>query len=436
MRYQLDLLEPSHDGTVENDQTSHAPIVLLAGSSSSLKQDSRLYLNVSHPFSTFICGSQGSGQSHTLSCILENCRIPSRAGRVPSPLTGLVFHYVTFIGDTVESPCEAAFLSSHPDVQVRVLCSPTKVNSIRGCYSRFNIPVDVLELDQSHLNIKRIMDLMAVKQDNGEIPLYMHTGKRILREMRITQQGTKGSFDYQTFKGRVMYSGLNRGQLGPLKQRLETLENFTPEGQCFRAGHLTIVDLSCPCISPETACSLFNICLGSFLEQEQSIGRVIALDEAHKIWLVHLETLVSVVGLQRHLAARVVVSTQEPTVSTDLLNLCSVTIVHRFTSPERLRTLQKHLAAAAANPFTPKTKSENTSNDTGELSTDQNLSSLFDNVVQLGVGEALLFAPSAIVRASVGQDGRVEFHPLGSEFLPIKVRARLTSDGGKSVLSL
>ncbi|KAE8312119.1 hypothetical protein BDV41DRAFT_307779 [Aspergillus transmontanensis] len=75
------------------------------------------------------------------------------------------------------------------------------------------------------------MDLMAVKQDNGEIPLYMHTGKRILREMRITQQGTKGSFDYQTFKDRVMYSGLNRGQLGPLKQRLETLESFTPEGQ-------------------------------------------------------------------------------------------------------------------------------------------------------------------------------------------------------------
>ncbi|KAE8312120.1 hypothetical protein BDV41DRAFT_539835 [Aspergillus transmontanensis] len=55
------------------------------------KVDPRLYLNVSHPFSTFICGSQGSGKSHTLSCILENCLIPSRAGRVPSPLTGLSF---------------------------------------------------------------------------------------------------------------------------------------------------------------------------------------------------------------------------------------------------------------------------------------------------------------------------------------------------------
>ena len=100
----------------------------------------------------------------------------------------------------------------------------------------------------------------------------------------------------------------------------------------------------------------------------------------------------------RHLAARVVISTQELTVSTDLLNLCSVTFVHRFTSPEWLRTLQKHLAAAAANPVTSPAKPGNTTHDTGESSADQNLSSLFDNVVQLRIGEALLFAPSAIWR--------------------------------------
>ena len=46
---------------------------------------------------------------------------------------------------------------------------------------------------------------------------------------------------------------------------------------------LTIVDLSCPCITAEAACSLFNICLGLFLEQPTSIGRVVALDEAHKV---------------------------------------------------------------------------------------------------------------------------------------------------------
>jgi hypothetical protein len=47
-------------------------------------------------------------------------------------------------------------------------------------------------------------------------------------------------------------------------------------------GSLTIVDLSCPCVTAEAACSLFNICLNLFLEQATSIGQVIALDEAHK----------------------------------------------------------------------------------------------------------------------------------------------------------
>ena len=63
------------------------------------------------------------------------------------------------------------------------------------------------------------------------------------------------------------------------------------------------------------------------------------------------ETLVSVVRLQCHLAARVIISTQEPTISTTLLNLCSVTIVHRFTSPEWLRILKNHIAGACDSSF-------------------------------------------------------------------------------------
>lgn len=35
--------------------------------------DPRLFLNVNVPFSAFICGVQGSGKSHTMSCILGKC---------------------------------------------------------------------------------------------------------------------------------------------------------------------------------------------------------------------------------------------------------------------------------------------------------------------------------------------------------------------------
>lgn len=95
------------------------------------EKDPRLFFNVSSPSSTFICGSQGSGKSHTLSCILEGCLIPSEAGSLSNPLTAVVFHYDTFICDNGGSPCEAAFLASHSQVNVRVLCAPTNIKTIQ-----------------------------------------------------------------------------------------------------------------------------------------------------------------------------------------------------------------------------------------------------------------------------------------------------------------
>lgn len=96
-----------------------------------LIDDPRVFFNVAAPSSTFICGSQGSGKSHTLSCLLENCLIPSDANKLPRPLMGLVFHYDTFICDGGGSPCEAAYLSSDPNIKVRVLCSPTNLRTIK-----------------------------------------------------------------------------------------------------------------------------------------------------------------------------------------------------------------------------------------------------------------------------------------------------------------
>ncbi|XHG06018.1 hypothetical protein AWENTII_009229 [Aspergillus wentii] len=420
----------------------------LSGPVTSVADDPRLFFNVTAPSSTFICGSQGSGKSHTLSCILENCLISSQAGRLPSPLGGVVFHYDTFISDSFGSPCEAAFLSSHPDVEVRVLCSPTNVHTIQACYSRFNISVTPLQIDQRYLNTKRMMDLMAVGQDDGPMPLYMHTVQRVLREMRIVQQRTQTGFDYQEFKRRMRSSNLTPAQLEPLSQRLATLESFMSQPQGGLSGgkeksiprgtdwkskprRLTVVDLSCPCISPETACSLFNICLGIFLEQDPCVGKVVALDEAHKYMNRSIEargfteTLLSAVRLQRHLGVRMIISTQEPTISTALLNLCSVTIVHRFSSPEWLRALHKHIAGAAGAPFSVQTESD---------SAVAPAQSLFNQIVDLRVGEALIFAPSAIV-GEIQDDGQLSLRRLGHGSLRVQIRNRLTTDGGRSVLA-
>lgn len=142
------------------------------------------------------------------------------------------------------------------------------------------------------------------------------------------------------------------------------------------------------------------------------------------------DNLLSVIRQQRHLATRVLISTQEPTISPKLLDLCNVIIAHRFTSPEWLSFMKRHLAAIAV---------EAESN------------ALLARIVGLNEGEAYLFAPAGIISnrdfepiyAQENPDGEggsdededEDVGKLGLGYLKIKVRKRLTEDGGKSVLA-
>jgi hypothetical protein len=73
-----------------------------------------------------------------------------------------------------------------------------------------------------------------------------------------------------------------------LKQRLELLESFIDqEGStsslCFEAGGVTIIDLSCPFVDANTACMLFQIGISMYLDSNSTTGKVIVVDEAHKV---------------------------------------------------------------------------------------------------------------------------------------------------------
>lgn len=201
------------------------------------------------------------------------------------------------------------------------------------------------------------------------------------------------------------------------------------------------------------------------------MGKVIALDEAHKYMGEQsaecrslTQSLLSTIRLQRHLGTRVIISTQEPTISPKLLDLCSVTIVHRFTSPDWLRMLSGHLAgistAASVAIAMSKIDSLKSIDDTAAVmhgdqgegvgaacsvgiqfqsSKENPAAELFSHIVKLKVGEALMFAPSAILDKKGGGVGEkacpVEFKVLGHEVLKIRIRKRLTADGGRSIMA-
>lgn len=81
-----------------------------------------------------------------------------------------------------------------------------------------------------------MLDLMATQQTEGSVPLYINVVRRILREMRVEQQILGGGFRYSDFKNRLANADLSVGQIGPLNQRLDTLESFMPEPQAQDAA--------------------------------------------------------------------------------------------------------------------------------------------------------------------------------------------------------
>jgi len=151
--------------------------------------------------------------------------------------------------------------------------------------------------------------------------------------------------------------------------------------------------------------------------QWQSVnGKIVVLDEAHK-YLINSDTarltqsISSIIRLQRHLATRVIIATQEPTViPSTMLDLASFIICHRFTSPSWCRHLARHVSAG----------------DNGETA------QWFQDVMLLATGQCVVFSPSALMMTSDDSSVRL----LGRDYLKLRVRPRLTLDGGTSLLAV
>jgi hypothetical protein len=102
--------------------------------------------------------------------------------------------------------------------------------------------------------------------------------------------------------------------------------------------------------------------------------------------------------VQRHNGIRVIMATQEPTTSGRLLDLCSVSIIHRFNSPAWFTAIREHLSGAST-----MVKSD----EDGEK--DASRADLFRSILALEVGESLVFSPNSWVQGGEvpGSGGRV-----------------------------
>ncbi|KAF9815552.1 hypothetical protein IEO21_04552 [Rhodonia placenta] len=280
----------------------------------------------------------------------------SPIGMTEKAVAGLVLHYGE--GGASALPNETAWLghSSVSGVQVppvHVYVSQSSLQTMRKVYAPLgnNVHVEPFLLSESELDAEAFQAMMAVGSSDSA-PLYVQTIRSILRDLGE-------NFTYAAFQRelKVHKEGFNPAQLAGLKQRLALLEAFLDLKQHsskkrFAQGQLTIVDLSDPFVDPAAACDLFQIVIRMFIRADVGTGKVLVVDEAHKYLSAHkgqsglTKSLLTLIRQQRHMAMRVIISTQEPTVVPPvLLDLCGVAILHRFSSPSWWEHLAKHVSA-------------------------------------------------------------------------------------------
>jgi hypothetical protein len=190
--------------------------------------------------------------------------------------------------------------------KVNVLVSPSNYVLLKAAYTQIpNVTVQPFMLRPKDLNISTILTLMSVSQTEAP-PLYMGVVKKILRTM-ASESGD--SFKYPEFRRRLGDAGLDKKQEEFLNQRLDLLESFldldgSTASNNFPAGEITIIDLSCPFVDASTACVLFKIGMGLYLESDPNTGKVIVLDEAHKVraalHLLPLLVITQIIVYDRH----------------------------------------------------------------------------------------------------------------------------------------
>ncbi|KAL4940622.1 hypothetical protein BDV06DRAFT_230213 [Aspergillus oleicola] len=276
----------------------------------------------------------------------------------------------------------------------------------------------------NYCNLGKIMmlSLMLMSQESGT-PLYIAQVLRVLREMAM-QSG--GYFDYSDFRRRLTNLRLDHLQTPFLAQRLDPLNSYLDlSGQAtsdyFVDGGIPILDLSCPFVDRDTTCVLFRISIDLFLHAHPSCGKLLT----RPITLAGLkyitdtptakdltETFLIIIRQQRHLGVRTIISTLEPVISPKLIDLCSTTIIHRFTSPNWYTTVHRHIPI------------ENNFND----GKDKILEPLYQ-ISSLRAREAIVFAPSAHLLNEEHMELDTKHHTLR-----MAVRNRITWDDGRTIV--
>jgi hypothetical protein len=304
-----------------------------------------------------VFGVQGSGKSYSVGNLIEAATIREpHLNRLPHPLAAVVFHYST---DQTYVPEFASMHRPNDSVEdahrlsvewgaapgriedATVLVPADLVEERSADYPDLDVTKLVLSPDELSVNDWRM--LMGVE---GGDQLYVRAMGNLFRSLRH-------DLSLRTLKKAISASSaLNASQKRLAGTRIEFVEQFVADGarvsDLVQPGRLLIVDVRDPWLERENALALFmvmlRLCAQARTPDGRSFNKLIVFDEAHKYMASSslVGAIVESVREMRHKGTTVVIASQDPpSLPREVLELSSVMIAHRFTSPEWLRHVAK-----------------------------------------------------------------------------------------------
>jgi DNA helicase HerA-like ATPase len=316
-----------------------------------------LDLNGCNTISLF--GVQGFGKSYTLGVIAEMASARNQGINVlPSPLATVIFHfhksdayepeYVTAVAPNRKASELDRLLAEYGahgrGLEDVVLLSPeAKVELRRKEYP--GLTVQPIKFSSAELGAESWKFLLGAY---GNDSLYIRQLVAIMRRHR-------DGLTLNTFRQEIQAAGLPTGAQRLAEDRIALAEPYIDDdkrlGDLLRPGRTVIVDLRDEWIEKDEALGLFVVMLRIFAASRyegREFNKLVVFDEAHK-YISESDLIAQVVETireMRHQATSVIIASQDPlSVPRAIIELTSVLILHRMSSPQWLKHLRSAITA-------------------------------------------------------------------------------------------
>ena len=304
-------------------------------------------------------GVQGFGKSYTLGVIAEMASALNPGVNVlPSPLATVIFHfhksdsyepeYVTAVEPnrkTSEVDRLLAEYGARPKGlgDVVLLAPEAKVERRRREYP--GVRVEPIKFSSSELGAESWKFLMGAV---GNSSLYV-------RQIVDIMQSYGNDLTLADLEKEIEESDFSKSDLRFANIRLRLARRFIDDSvrlrDLLRPGRTLIVDMRDEWMEKDQALGLFLVIMNTLAQAEENgtlFNKLMVFDEAHKYISESglIGEVVAMIREMRHWATSVVIASQDPlSVPRAIIELTSILVLHRMTSPQWLKHLRSAIVA-------------------------------------------------------------------------------------------